>query len=164
LAPSEIVLTGGATALALDPGTAQALAGLGVTPSPIAPAEARADGRVAFPITRGRVDAASLAGEVRHRGGLALTAGATRVELTDFTIAIDETPSLTGEVGGQRVELFSLDLSAARPAVDGRRVSVGGVAVRLTATAAQALNAAFGTTALAEGLLVRTATVEGRAR
>jgi len=164
IAPSEIVLTGGATAVALDPGTAQALTSLGVTPSPVDPADAREDGRIAFPITDGRVDAASLAGSIDHSGGLALSAGSTRVELTDFEIEIDGSPSLFGQVGGQRVELFALDVSGITTEVEGRRVTVGGVVLRLTAGAAQALNAAFGTTALAEGLVIGTATVEGRAR
>ncbi len=164
IAPSEVVFTGGATALAVEPSTAQALTGLGVALAPVDPAQAREDGRVAFPITGGRVDAESLAGTVRHSGGIALSAGSTRVELTDFEIEIDDSPSLFGQVGGQRVELFSLDVSGLTREVEGRRVTVGGVVLRLTAGAAQALNAAFGTTALAEGLVVGTATVEGRAR
>ncbi len=164
IAPSEVVFTGGATALAVEPSTAQALTGLGVALAPVDPAQAREDGRVAFPITGGRVNAETLAGTVRHSGGIALSAGSTRVELTDFEIEIDDSPSLFGQVGGQRVELFTLDLGAITREVEGRRVTVGGAVLRLTAGAAGALNAAFGTTALAEGLVIGTAAIEGRAR
>jgi hypothetical protein len=164
VAPAEVLFTGGATALAVEPAAAQALTGLGVALAPVDPAQAREDGRVAFPITGGRVNAETLAGAIRHSGGLALTAGSTRVELTDFEIEIDESPSLFGRVGGQRVELFTLDVGSVTREVQGRRVTVGGVVLRLTAGAAQALNGAFGTTALAEGVVIGTAAVEGRAR
>ena len=159
VAYSEVVLAGGDTTLALDPGAASALQSLGIAAAPIEPAEG-----LAFPITGGKVDAASLAGRIRHSGGIALSRDATRVELRDFTIVIDETPALSARVGGSRVEILALDVSAIERSGSGRTVRVSGVVARLTAVAAQALNQAFATDAFTEGLVLGTATVDGRAR
>jgi hypothetical protein len=160
--PAEIELTGGATTLAVDAGAASALQSLGVTPAPIAPATAGQPG-LRFPISGGTVNARTLAGEITHRGGISLTRGGTVVRLTDFTIAVDRTPSLSAEVGGSRVEILSLDLAGARTRVAGRNVTVSGVVAKLTGAAAGALNQAFGTTAFQEGLTLGTATVRARA-
>jgi hypothetical protein len=159
----QIAFRGGETRLALDPGAGQALASLGISAAPIDPASAKAGG-LAFPITGGKVNARTLAGEITHSGGLALTRDATRVELRDFTIGIDGSPALSALVGGQRVEILSLDVSDITTRVNGRNVTVSGVVARLTAAAAQALNDAFGTTAFAEGLTLGTAQVRGQAR
>lgn len=159
----EVVFHGGNTTLALDPGAASALQSLGIAAAPLAPARA-GDAGLGFPITGGKVDAASLAGRIRHSGGIALTRDATRVELRDFTIVIDETPALSAIVGDSRVEILALDVSGIERGGSGRTVTVGGVVARLTAAAAQALNQAFGTDAFTEGLVLGTATVDGRAR
>lgn len=160
--PSQIAFTGGATTLALDPGTGQALASLGVSAAPAAPATAGASG-LAFPITGGVVDAKTLAGSIAHSGGLTLTKGATAVTVTDFGIETSPTPKLTAALGSARFDLATLDLSAAKTTVSGRTVTVGPVTAKLTKAAADALNQAFGTTAFAEGLTIGTATVSGRA-
>lgn len=47
--------------------------------------------------------------------------------------------------------------------VKGRRITLAGAALKLTARAAGALNGAFGTTAFTEGLLLGTATVQATA-
>ncbi len=159
----EVVFAGGATGLALDAGAVAALTSLGVAPGVVAPATL-AEGEVRFPITGGLVNAETLAGEITHSGGLSLTRGATRVELGEPTIGIDDSPALSLVLGGTRVDVVSLDASGARTTVDGDAVTVSGVVARLTAPAAQALNAAFGTTAFAEGLVLGTATVRGEAR
>jgi hypothetical protein len=163
VAYSEVVFAGRDTTLALDPGAASALQSLGIAAAPLSPASA-GDTGLAFPITGGKVDAASLAGRIRHSGGIALTRDATRVELSDFTIVIDDTPALTARVGGARVEILALDVSGIQRSGSGRNVVVSGVVARLTAVAAQALNQAFGTSAFTEGLVLGTATVNGRAR
>ena len=62
------------------------------------------------------------------------------------------------------MEILSLDVSAIQRSGSGRNLTVSGVVARLTATAAQALNQAFGTNAFSEGLVLGTATVNGRAR
>ena len=58
------------------------------------------------------MDAKTFAGTIAHSGGISLTKGATKVELTDFEIGIDDTPELTALVGGTRVPILSVDLSA----------------------------------------------------
>jgi hypothetical protein len=116
-------------------------------------------GARAFPITRGRVDAGTLAGLVRHSGGLSLTKGSTRVELTRFDIVIDGSPQLTALVGGSRVPILNLDVSGLTRDVDGLDVTLGNVRATLTAEAAAALNQAFSTTAFSEGLLIGVAAV-----
>jgi hypothetical protein len=156
---SELFIEGGSTSLALDSGAAAALASQGITPGLVAPATANTDGSLAFPITRGRVDAETLAGLVRHSGGLSLTKGSTRVELTRFDIVIDSTPQLTALVGGSRVPILNLDVSGLTRDVDGLDVTLGNVRATLTAEAAAALNQAFSTTAFSEGLLIGVATV-----
>jgi hypothetical protein len=159
----DVVFRGGNTTLALDPGAASALSSLGISAAPIAPARAGGSG-LRFPVTGGRVDAASLAGSIRHSGGLALSRGETRVELRSFTIGIDESPALSARLGSDRVEILTLDVSDIERRVRGRRVTVSGVVARLTAGAAAALNQAFSTDAFQEGLVLGTATVNGRAR
>jgi hypothetical protein len=156
---AELFVQDGSTSLAVDAGAAAALASQGIVPGLIAPASANSDGSLAFPITRGRVDARTFAGLVRHSGGLSLTKGTTRVELTRFDIEIDGTPQLTALVGGSRVPILDLDLSGLTQSIDGLDVTLGNVRATLTAQAAAALNQAFGTTAFSEGLLLGVATV-----
>ena len=158
---ADAVFAGGATTLRLDPAAGQALTDLGITPGVVGDATAGPDG-LAFPITGGRVDAKTLAGTIPHSGGISLTKGSTRVELTDFTIGIDDSPSLSALVGGQRVEILTLDVSAIETDVRGRTIVVSGVVANLTAAAAGALNQAFDTSAFKEGLKLGTATVAGR--
>lgn len=156
---AELSVEDGSTSLAVDPGAASALASQGIVPGLIAPASANSDGSLAFPITRGRVDAQTFTGLIRHSGGLSLTKGQTRVELTRFDIGIDGTPQLTALVGGSRVPILDLDLAGLTQNIDGLDVTLGNVRATLTAQAAAALNQAFGTTAFSEGLLLGVATV-----
>ncbi|WP_217915520.1 hypothetical protein [Miltoncostaea marina] len=162
--PAQLLLRGGATTLALDPGTAAALASLGVAPSAVAPGRAAAGG-LAFPVTGGRVAAGSFAGTIDHSGGIALTAGATRVELTRFRIAVSGSPTLTARVGdGDARVALTVDLGAARTGVSRRTAVVRGARVSLSAGAAAALNQAFGTTALTAGTPLGVADVRARVR
>ena len=162
-APAQVLLAGGSTALALDPGAAAALASLGVEASLVDPATAAADG-FNFPITGGKLNAKTFAGSVAHSGGIRLTKGGTSVELTSFTINVDDAPDLTALVGGQRVSILSLDLSGLSVQAKGRAITLGGVKASLTKAAADALNATFGTTAFSEGLVLGTATVKAQLR
>ncbi|MGE4032258.1 MAG: hypothetical protein AB7I08_18725 [Thermoleophilia bacterium] len=162
--PAELHLSGGATTLSLDPGTAAALTSLGVTPSVIAPATAGPAG-LAFPVTGGTLAAGTFAGTIAHSGGIALTAGATRVELRDFLITVDDSPDLSARVGDTTTRVpLAVDLSAARTGLKARTAVVRGARVSLTADAAAALNAAFGTSALAAGVPLGTADVRARVR
>jgi hypothetical protein len=158
---AKVRLAGGATTLELSSTATGALQSLGIAAAPIGPARA-AKGGLAFPVTGGRVDATSLAGSIRHSGGIRLSRDATKVALRSFTIRIDKHPDLTAKVGGSRVSILKLDLSKAKVAVKGKRVKVAGVKATLTKAAAGALNAAFSTHAFAKGLDVGTATVRTR--
>lgn len=164
IAPSQVELSGGATTLSLDPGTATALTGLGVTPSVIAPGTSGA-AALSFPVTGGRLAAGTFAGSVEHSGGIALTAGATRVELTRFRIEIDGTPQLTALVGGTATRVpLAVDLSAAKVGLSDRTAVVRGAKVLFSAESASALNAAFRTSALTAGLPLGTADVRATVR
>ena len=59
--------------------------------------------------------------------------------------------------------ILSVDLSALKASVKGRKITLSGAALKLTAAAAGALNQAFATTAFTEGLLLGTATVQATA-
>lgn len=155
--PESVALASGSTSLTLDPGAGAALQSLGIAAAPIG------SDALAFPITGGRVNAENYSGSIEHSGGIALTRGATRVELTEFTIGIDDTPELTALVGGQRVPILTVDLAALKASVRGRTITLDGAALKLTAVAAGALNQAFATTAFTEGLLLGTATVKATA-
>ncbi|MGZ8634944.1 MAG: hypothetical protein ACXWZZ_13975 [Solirubrobacteraceae bacterium] len=161
--PAQVAFSGGATSLALDPGTAQALTSLGIAAAPAAPATANPDGSLAFPITGGKVNAKTLAGSITHSGGLTLTKGSTAVTVTDFTIETAPAPKLTALLGTTRFDLVTLDLGAAKTTISGRSVTVGPVVAKLTKGAADALNQAFATTAFTEGLVIGTATVAATA-
>jgi hypothetical protein len=152
----------GATTVALDASAAAALTSLGVTPSPIPPARADDDG-LRFPIVNSFFNALRT-GTVRHSGGIALTAGATRVELTDFYINIDSDPDLTALVGGGRVSILGLSFADARVRFRNGELIVGPVAATLTDAAATALNTAFGLPAgtVPAGLKLADATVRYR--
>jgi hypothetical protein len=164
----DLLLARGATTVQLDAGTAEALTSLDVALTPVRPAYAGKKG-ISFPITFGVVDGATLAGQIRHSGGLKATQGDTAVYLTRYFIDIDDTPSLTGLVGaapntGDRVELFDLDLTNLEVIPGKRHITLKGVALTLTDDAATALNGAFGDGAepFAEGLPIGTATVTAR--
>ena len=162
--PSQVILKGGGTTLALDAGTAAALTSLGVAPSVIAPGTASAAG-LRFPVTSGRLSASTFAGSILHSGGIALTAGATRVELKNFRINVTGSPNLTAQVGDSATRVpLTVDLSKARTGISRRTAVVRDATVSLTAGAASALNAAFGTTALPAGLPLGVADVRAQVR
>ena len=152
----------GATTLALSDGAASALQSLGIAAAPLQPARAGDDG-LRFPITAGKLDAKTYAGQIKHVGGISLTRGDTRVALRNFAINVDSAPDLTARVGSSRVSILDLDLADAEISKSGRRLTIAGVKATLTQGAADALNAAFGTDAFTEGLEIGTATVSGRA-
>jgi hypothetical protein len=158
---STLKLKGGATTLTLDQGAIDALTSLGIAAAPLAPATA--DGAdLRFPLTTGRVKAKTLAGKIRHVGGLALSRESTRVELRNFIIDTKK-GVLTARVGDARLAILDLDLSDAEVTKKGKRLTVSGVKATLTQGAAEALNGAFATDAFKEGLLLGTAEVKTRA-
>jgi hypothetical protein len=158
-AQTELAATG-ATGLALDPGALRALSSQGIAPGVIGPATL-SGATASFPITGGRANLDLSGGIVRHAGGLSLTKGATVVKLTAFDVRIGAAPQLFASINGgaSKVAVLDLDLSAVAPAVRGRTITLSGVTAKLTQGAANALNAAFGTTAFAGGLTLGRATV-----
>ena len=126
--------------------------------------------RYTFPVTGGRVDAKTLAGNVRHSGGLLLAQrdgmGWKALGLTKFTINITGSPNLTAVVnGGDRLAIADLDLGDAqikKYSKKGRAyVSIKNVGVTLNSTAMGAINATFGT-ALPDEVPLGTANVLAR--
>lgn len=159
-------VAGGDTAVALSAGFTDALASLGVEASLIAPARVR-HGRVRFAIPAGAIDLETLAGDVFHKGGLSLSAGATTVDLFNFVIDTTATPVLTGlvVVNGDvvgRLPLFDLALTEGPTVSNWGRVRLNGVGLTLNATAADALNAVFAVDAFAEGFEIGDARVRTR--
>jgi hypothetical protein len=154
-APTDTTI-GGRTAVALAGSFLSALQGLGVKPGPIGPGQIEEhEGTVfaVFPITSGAVDLGTVHGEIDHAGGLSLTAGTTRVDLTDFDIDLYSTgtPVLTGLVTANgsfvgRLPLFDLSLASATVSAKEDILKVNGVALTLDPAAAAALSGVFGTT------------------
>lgn len=165
IAAPTVRLAGNYTVVTLSHDFVSALSGLGVAANALG-LSALNDGRAYFPIISGAVDAANARGEISHLGGLTLTAGAIRVELSDFSIDTTGTPRLTGLVVANgdvvgRIPLFALalpNLSLPLQPV-GRLVRIPGVGVTLTNEAAQALNATFGVSAFMAGFNIGTADV-----
>ena len=159
-------LTGQSTSVALDAGTAKALAGLGVSVAPTGSGTYdAATTTVSFPITGGAAVIHSdrsykpgyIAGVVLHQGsGLAFSKGGTKVGLTDFVVDPGNSV-LTGTVGGQiGVPLLELDGTNVKVGMANGAVTLDGTVAKLTATAAAALNKAFATTAFTPGLPLGT--------
>jgi hypothetical protein len=151
----------GVTRLTLAPGAANALSSLGVSVTPIRPSKVGHSGAIRFPITSGEIDPSTAAGVINHSGGLRLSAGGTVVRLRNFRI---RSTTLSAAVGGDRVPIIKLGLGNAKTTRPGLGTKVSNVAVRLNKTGADALNAAFGTTALKAGFRLGTAVVDAKPR
>lgn len=161
--PAQVILRGGGTVLTPSQTVAQALQGLGVSVGNVPPAAADTAGALNFPVTGQKVTLIGPVGTISHSGGIALSAGATRVELTEFDIALDAEPDLTSLIGGaNRTSILDLDLSNSKVGLSGRQLVVTNVGTTLTPGAAAALNGAFGVTAFAGGLDFGTARVQAR--
>jgi hypothetical protein len=170
---AKVGLDGQRTTLTTDPGTTSALFGAGIIPLPIAPssiAPTSDAARYTFPITGGRVDAKTLAGTIRHSGGILLAQrdgmGWKALSLANFTIHVTGNPYLSAKVnGGDRLAIADLDLGSAKIKMytkGGRTyASIKNVGVTLNSTAMGAVNATFGT-ALPDEVKLGTANVLAR--
>jgi hypothetical protein len=168
---STVHLNGVRTTLTTDPATTDALVQHGILPLPVGPATVAPrfghDGlslRYGFPITGGRVDAATLVGFINHSGGLRFVnvANGHTLTLTGFRIRISDHPGLTAEVNRDpsvRVRILNLDLGNAKVVKQPPRVRVGNVKASLTKTAAAALNDALGVSFFSQGITLGTAQV-----
>jgi hypothetical protein len=167
-------LSGKSTAVTLDAGFADALKSLKLTPAPVGDASISTAGVASFPITGGNVTyykpgsvSPFVQGEIDHEGGgLSLTGGGKKVELTDFVVdpgasVLTGTVSVDGKVAAQDAPLFFLDGRTLNPLEvnnDGTAV-LEGTTVKLKAEAAQLLNQTFGVDALKEGLVIGVAKI-----
>ena len=170
---ANVKLNGMRTALTTDPGTTSALFGAGIIPFPIAPstiAPTSDAARFTFPVTGGKVDAATLAGTIRHSGGLLLAqrdgSGWKALSLAKFTIHVTGAPYLSAVVnGGKRLAIADLDLGSAQIkkfTKAGRAyVSIKNAGVTLNSTAMGAVNATFGVS-LPDNVKLGTADVLAR--
>jgi hypothetical protein len=170
---ANVKLDGVRTTLTTDPGTTSALFGAGIIPLPIAPSSVAPTSdaaRYTFPITGGKVDATTLAGSIRHSGGILLAQrdgmGWRALSLSKFTINVTGSPNLTAVVNrGKRLAIADLDLGSAqiKKFTKGGRafVSIKNVGVTLNATAMGAVNSTFGT-ALPDNVKLGTADVLAR--
>ena len=132
------------------------LEGQGISLNPVRPGRVTLRG-ISFPIVRGRVDTKTLAGKVRHSGGLRFSKGSISVRASNFVVNTRKA-AVTAVIGGNRVRLFDLRFTAAAKR-KGKRITVPAVEARLSRTAARALNGAFQTTAFERGLLIAAAEV-----
>lgn len=132
----------GYTQVVVDPAVYAVIAGAGITPAPIGGAKAFAYGdtlAARFPITGYALRNLS----IKHSGGISLTAGSASISLSDFSIDLGR-GKVSGVVPGVgRVDLFSIGFSS--------KPRLGLVSLRLTGTAAGALNSTFGVQAFAAG-------------
>jgi hypothetical protein len=163
-------LSGVGTSVAIDAGTAGALKSLGVALAPSGNATFDAGtSTITFPITSGYAEIHSdptfkpgyIVGSIEHQGsGFTLTAGSTKVELSDFVVDPGNSV-LYGTVGGAggtpKVPLLTLDGTNVKVGSDSQgNVTLDGTVAKLTDTAAGALNKAFNVTALKAGLPLGT--------
>jgi hypothetical protein len=168
--PSAVAvhLTGGDTTVTTAPGVASALLSKGIVPLATSPGSqsvlSQGGGpavRFTFPVTGGRVTLNPLGGQIDHCGGILFLNAANGKEIQVSRFIIDLTHAdLTGIVNGNpaaRVPLFNLSLSHAKLAAGKHTVTASGIGLTLTATAAQALNTALGTTLFSAGLNLGTA-------
>ncbi|MBN2203782.1 MAG: hypothetical protein JW767_02055 [Thermoleophilia bacterium] len=146
----------GATNVRTDPDTTTLLFSAGIIPLPMAPTTVTPTvdaARYRNPITGGRLDSKTLAGKIRHSGGILLARRNadntwTSLSLERFTIRIDGTPDLTALVAGTvRVPIATLDLSAARITTVREHghiyLKIANVGVTLNKTATDAIEATF---------------------
>jgi hypothetical protein len=159
-------LSGTGTSVKIDPGTAEALKSLGVSLAPTGSATFEAaTSTITFPITSGYAEIHSdlnvkpgyIQGSIAHEGsGFSLSAGSTKVELSDFVVDPGNS-MLYGTVGGTpKVPLLSLDGTNVKVSMEGSDVVLQGTVAKLTDTAAGALNKAFNVSALKAGIPLGT--------
>ena len=165
-------LTGESTAIALDKGFTDALTALKLTPGVVGKAKLTG-GSLIFPITGGNVTVFKpgqvspyVIGQIQHEGsGLSLTAGGTKVELTNFNVdpgvsRVYGDVTVNGKVAAPSAFLFQLDGRTLKPLkTEGSQAILTGTKVEISDVAAPVLNDVFKTDAVKPGLLVGIATI-----
>lgn len=170
---TKVQVRGGHTTVTTAPGIAAALIGHHIVPSAIPPGTEHVrhthSGVVVkfrFPITGGRVSLNPLGGRIEHHGGILFSdpKNGKKIAVSNFTINLNHRV-LTGIVNGNphaRVPLFHLGLAHAVLKAHGHWVAARGIVLRLTKTAAKALDATFGTTLFKAGMKIGTAATKIR--
>ena len=165
-------LQGETTAIKLDQGFVDALTSLKLTPGTVGTAKLQ-DGSLVFPITGGNVTVFKpgevspyVIGQIQHEGsGLSLTAGGTKVELTNLNVdpgvsRVYGDVVVNGKVAATSQFLFQLDGRTLEPLkTDGNDAILTGTKVEISDDAAPLLNDTFKTDAVKPGLLVGIATI-----
>ncbi|RYJ01777.1 MAG: hypothetical protein EON52_20845, partial [Actinomycetales bacterium] len=165
-------LSGEDTAIALDKGFTDALTSLKLTPGVVGTAKLT-DGSLVFPITGGNVTYYKpgtakpyVIGQVQHEGsGLSLTAGDTKVELTNFNVdpgisRVYGDVTVNGKVAATSAFLFQLRGATLKPLqTEGDTAILEGTKVFISPVAAGLLNDTFGTDAVTDQLLVGVAKI-----
>ncbi|MEV4420612.1 hypothetical protein AB0L40_11660 [Patulibacter sp. NPDC049589] len=175
--PAAVVkdVTGGITRVTLDGGFVKALTSLKVAPAPVGKAKISAKGVASFPVTAGNVTyykpgtvSPYVQGELDHDGsGLSLTAGGTKVELTNFVIdpgksVLTGKVSVNGKEAVPSAPLFFLDGRTLKPLrlnEQKTKAILEGTTVKLKAEAADLLNTTFKIDALKAGLVIGVAKI-----
>ncbi len=165
-------LTGQSTAVALDKGFTDALTSLKLAPGVTGTAKLT-DGSLIFPITGGHVTYYKpgkvnpfVQGDIMHQGsGISLTAGSTKVELTNFDIDPGASKlygdvSVNGTSAATHAYLFYLDGTTLKALqTSGNTAILEGTKVEISDVAAPLLNKTFNTDAVKAGLLVGIAKI-----
>lgn len=161
---SYVVPTGGRTMLAIDPATAETLADNDVTVAPASEARVGSSG-VVFPITGGLINKKSLAGSIKHSGGLTFTAGGKSLTVRNFVVnTTSRTLSGYADEAQATLPILDLDLARATVRVSTNKLAVYSLPVTLTPQAASALNDYFGTDLFAGGLKIGKVRVDATIR
>ena len=164
--------TGGTTAIKLDQGFVDALTSLKLTPGVVDGAKLE-DGSLIFPITGGNVTYFKpgtakpyVIGQIQHEGsGLSLTAGDTKVELTNFNVdpgisRVYGDVTVNGKVAATNAFLFQLRGATLKPLqTEGNTAILEGTKVFISPVAAGLLNDTFKTDAVTKDLLVGVAKI-----
>ncbi len=165
-------LSGKDTAIKLDTGFTDALASLKLTPGVVGDGQL-VDGSLVFPITGGNVTVFKkgevspyVIGQLQHvNSGLSLTAGDTKVELTNLNVdpgvsRVYGDVSVNGKLAVSSAFLFQLDGRTLKPLeTQGSTAILEGTKVMISDDAAGLLNDTFKTDAVKGGLLVGIAKI-----
>ncbi len=165
-------LTGQNTQITLDQGFADALTQLKLTPGVVGDAKLQ-DGALIFPITGGNVTVFKpgqvspyVIGQIQHENsGLSLSAGGTKVELTNFNVdpgvsRVYGDVTVNGKTAVTNAFLFQLDGRTLKPLkTEGSTAVLEGTKVEISPDAATLLNQTFKTDAVTPDLLVGIAKI-----
>jgi len=167
-----LALSGQDTAIALDKGFTDALTSLKLTPGVVDDAKLEA-GSLIFPITGGNVTYFKpgtakpyVIGQIQHENsGLSLTAGDTKVELTNLNVdpgvsRVYGDVTVNGKTAVTSAFLFQLRGATLKPLqTEGDTAILEGTKVYISPVAADLLNSTFKTDAVTEDLLVGVAKI-----